>query len=117
METPSAAAVERYWIPVGAGGRYVRFNGRVFDTIEAALQRRSRCELYHAALVVELDGDRHTIELAPSPDADETSRGVVAAGPVGSRHRLTGNPAAARRPLALVAAGVEVAEPVGGYVA
>jgi nucleotide-binding universal stress UspA family protein len=128
-----AAAVDLYWIPVGAGGHYVRFNGRVFETIEAARRHRSRCDLYHAALVVELDGDRYTIELAPSPDADEASRGVVATGAVGSRHagrlrlfryevrcwrggsipdllyavggpdRLTGGPRAARRLLDLVA--------------
>jgi hypothetical protein len=81
-----AAAIDLYWIPLGAGGHYVRFNGRVFEALEAARQRRSRCDLYHAALVVELDGDRYTIELAPSPDADEASRGVVATGAVGSRY-------------------------------
>jgi hypothetical protein len=134
METPLAAAVELYWIPLGAGGHYVRFNGRVFEAIEAARRHRSRCDLYHAALVIELDGDRYTIELAPSPDADEASRGVVATGAVGSRHlgwwrlfryevrcwrggsipdlryavggpcRLTGDPEIARRLLGLVAA-------------
>jgi hypothetical protein len=79
------AAVDLYWIPLGAGGHSVRFNGRVFEAIAAAYGRRSRCDLYHTALVVELDGDRHTIEIAPSPDADEASRGVVATGAVGSR--------------------------------
>jgi hypothetical protein len=75
-----------YWIPLGAGGHpSVRFNGRVFEAIDAARHHRGRCDLYHAALVVELDGDRYTIEVAPSPDADEASRGVVAAGLVGSR--------------------------------
>ena len=64
----------------------MRFNGRVFEAIEAARQHRRRCDLYHAALVVELDGDRYTIELAPSPNADEASRGVVATGAVGSRY-------------------------------
>jgi hypothetical protein len=63
----------------------VRFNGRVFEAIEAVRQRRARRDLYHSALVVELAGDRYTIEVAPSPDADEASRGVVASGPVGSR--------------------------------
>lgn len=80
------ATVTLYWIPLGAGGHFVRFNGRVFEAIEAARQHRERCDLYHAALVVELDGDRYTIELAPSPDADEASRGVAATGAVGSRH-------------------------------
>ena len=85
MKAPPTAAVELYWIPLGAGGHSVRFNGRVFEAVEAARQHRRRCDLYHAALVAELDGDRYTIELAPSPDADEASRGVVATGAVGSR--------------------------------
>ena len=81
-----AAAVDLYWIPLGAGGHSVRFNGRVFEAVEAARHRRRRCDLYHAALVIEVDGDRWTVEIAPSPDADEASRGVVATGAVGSRH-------------------------------
>ena len=80
------AAVDLYWIPLGAGGHSVRFNGRVFEALAAVSQHRARCDLYHVALVVELDGERYTIELAPSPDADEASRGVVATGAVGSRH-------------------------------
>src|SRR5687768_7310227 len=79
------AVVELYWIPLGAGGHCVRFNGRVFEACASALQHRDRCDLYHVALIVELDGDRYTIELAPSPDADEASRGVVGTGAVGSR--------------------------------
>jgi hypothetical protein len=142
MQTSPTAAVDLYWIPLGAGGHSsVRFNGRVFEAIEAARQHRGRCDLYHAALVVELDGDRYTIEVAPSPDADEESRGVVATGAVGSRYvgwlrlfryevrcwrggsipdlgeavgaprRLTGDPLAARRLLDLVAT---VPRPVWG---
>jgi hypothetical protein len=84
--TSRSAAVDLYWIPLGAGGHSVRFNGRLFEAIEAARRHRRRCDLYHAALVVEVDGDRYTIEIAPSPNADEASRGVVATGAVGSRH-------------------------------
>jgi hypothetical protein len=86
MDTPSTAAVDLFWIPLGAGGHSVRFNGRVFEAIEAARRHRQRRDLYHAALVVELGGDRYTIEVAPSPSADEASRGVVGTGAVGSRH-------------------------------
>jgi hypothetical protein len=77
--------VELYWIPLGAGGHSVRFNGRVFEAIEAAHQHRHRCDIYHAALVVAVDGEEYTIELTPSPNADGASRGVVATGAVGSR--------------------------------
>ena len=86
MPTSQTAAVDLYWIPLGAGGRCVRLTGRVFEAIQAARQRRQRCDLYHAALVVELDGEGYTIELAPSPDADTASRGVVGTGAVGSRY-------------------------------
>jgi hypothetical protein len=85
MTTAIAAAVDLFWIPLGAGGHSVRFNGRVFEAIAAAHEHRQRCALYHAALVVAVDGDRHTIELAPSPNADEARRGVVGTGAVGSR--------------------------------
>jgi hypothetical protein len=86
LETLPPAAVDLYWIPLGAGGHSVRFNGRVFEAIAAALEHRPRRDLYHSALVVELEGDRYTIELAPSPDAHGAARGVVGTGAVGSRH-------------------------------
>ena len=86
MQTSRTAAVDLYWIPLGAGGRCVRFNGRVFEAMQAARRHRPRCDLYHAALVVELDGEDYTIEVAPSPDADTARRGVVAIGAVGSRY-------------------------------
>jgi hypothetical protein len=86
MQTSGTAGVHLYWIPLGAGDHCVRFNGRVFEAIDAARRHRQRCELYHAALVAKLGGDRYTTELAPAPDADEASRGVVATGAVGSRY-------------------------------
>src|SRR5215208_3231132 len=85
MRCPPFAALDLYWIPLGAGGHSVRLNGKVYETLDAARRHRSRCDLYHTALVVELDGDRYTIELAPSPDGRGSSRGVVATGPVGTR--------------------------------
>jgi hypothetical protein len=86
MQTSRTAAADLYWIPLGAGGTSVRFNGRVVEAIQAARRHRARCDLYHAALVVALDGEDYTIEVAPSPDADEAGRGVVATGAVGSRY-------------------------------
>lgn len=82
----TAAAVDLYWIPLGAGGHSVRFNGKVFEAIAAACEHRDRRDLYHAALIVEADGKRYAIEVAPSPNSDERSRGVLATGPVGSRY-------------------------------
>ena len=47
-----SAAVELYWLPLGAGGHSVRFNGRVYEALVAARDRRPRFDLYHAALRV-----------------------------------------------------------------
>jgi hypothetical protein len=86
MQPSHTGTIDLHWIPLGAGGHLVRLNGRAFEAVEAARKHRRRCDLYHAALVVELDGVSHTIEVAPSPDADGANRGVVATGAVGSRH-------------------------------
>ena len=86
MPTLAPAAVDLYWIPLGAGDHCVRFNGRVFEAIDAARHHRTRCDLYHTALVVELGRERYAIEVAPSPDGDEQRRGVIESGAVGSRH-------------------------------
>jgi hypothetical protein len=85
MRGSPPAAVDLYWIPLGAGGHSVRLNGKVYEAVDAAYHRRPRCDLFHTALVVELFGDRYTIELAPSPDGSGRVRGVVATGPVGAR--------------------------------
>jgi hypothetical protein len=81
----TAAAVDLYWLPVGAGGHFVRLNGRIFETLAATLDRRPRRALYHSALVVRVREQRFVIEMAPIRDGDGAARGVVAEGPVGSR--------------------------------
>jgi hypothetical protein len=79
MTDPSTttAAVDLYWIALGAGGHCVRLNGRVYEAFKASCAHRPRCDLYHAALVAALDDDRYTIEIAPSPDAAEADRAAV----------------------------------------
>jgi hypothetical protein len=79
------AAVELYWLPLGAGGHSVKWNGRVYEAIAAALQRRPRRDIYHAGLRVTLPEGAYVVEQAPVPDLDGASRGVVAEGPVGAR--------------------------------
>jgi hypothetical protein len=58
-----SAAVTLYWLPLGAGGHFVRHNGRMFEAVVARREHREPRELYHAALEVELEGDRFTIEM------------------------------------------------------
>jgi hypothetical protein len=135
------AAVDLYWLPLGAGGHFVRFNGRVYEALAARLARRPRCDLYHAALEVTVADGTYVIEQTPVPDRNGTQRGVVAEGAVGSRwagrfrifryeirawrggripdvldavdspRRLSGDEACARRVLATVA---QVPTPVWG---
>jgi hypothetical protein len=81
----TAAAVNLYWLPLGAGGRFVRRNGRVFEAVAARLAGRSACDLYHSALEVRVPDGRFVIEQAPVRDDCGDQRGVVAEGAVGSR--------------------------------
>jgi hypothetical protein len=77
--------VDLYWLPLGAGGHFVRLNGRVYEAIAARLQRRPRYDLYHSALQVHLPDATYVIEQTPVTDLSGSQRGVVAEGPVGSR--------------------------------
>lgn len=82
-EPEPTASVDLYWLPLGAGADVVRWNGRVYEAAVALRQHRDACDLYHAALQVQLDGDRFVIEMAPVWDRNEPDRGVVAEGAVG----------------------------------
>jgi hypothetical protein len=46
------ASVELYWLPLGAGGWFIRLNGRIYEAIHALLERRRPLDLYHSALQV-----------------------------------------------------------------
>ncbi len=83
--TKSAASAEFLWIPLGAGQRVVRISGKAFEAVTALWHRRSRCDLYHAALIITVPEGRYTVEMTPIPDGRGTERGVVAEGPVGLR--------------------------------
>jgi hypothetical protein len=81
----TSASVDLYWLPLGAGDNThcVRTNGRIFESLAALLERRSRCDLYHAALEVSVGTDRFVIEMAPVWSVGDPDRGVVCEGPVG----------------------------------
>jgi hypothetical protein len=141
MSAEAQSSVDLYWLPLGAGGHSVRLNGRVFEAVAARLEKREGCDLYHSALVVRVPEGEFVIEQAPVRDRDGAARGVVAEGAVGSRRvrrlrifryevrrwrggvipdvdeavdspqRLTEDPAAATRLLALVP---ELPTPVWG---
>ncbi len=76
--------VDLYWLPLGAGGHSVRFNGRVYEMLVAAAERRRRYDLYHSALEVHVQSGRFTIEMTPVVGGGDGDHGVVAGGAVGS---------------------------------
>ena len=84
---PPVAALDLYWIPLGAGNRTVQFSGRTFESIAARHDHRPPCDLYHSALVATLGTDRYFIEMTPvpSPARAVADRGVVGGGAVGTR--------------------------------
>jgi hypothetical protein len=83
--TPGDAHVDLYWLPLGAGGRFVRGNGRLFEALLARHQRRPPRDLYHSALDVQVADARFVIEMAPAWGNDVTDRDVACQGPVGAR--------------------------------
>jgi hypothetical protein len=84
--TEAGAAVDLFWLPLGAGGRSVRLNGRAFEAVAARLAHRPSRDLYHAALEVRVpDAGRFVIEQAPAGDSPGAVRGVVGEGAVGAR--------------------------------
>jgi hypothetical protein len=56
MNGAGDSGIDIYWLPVGAGGRSVRLNGRAFEWLAAKRADRPPLDLYRAALEVHLDG-------------------------------------------------------------
>jgi hypothetical protein len=82
---PETAAVDLYWLPLGAGGHSVRLNGRLYEAVAARAGRRPACDLYHSALQVQVPEATYVIEQTPAAELSGEQRGVVAEGAVGSR--------------------------------
>jgi len=70
------ATVDLYWLPLGAGGHFVRLNGRLYEALTARMQRRPAYDLYHSALQVKLPEGTFVIEQAPVHDWSGNDRGV-----------------------------------------
>ena len=85
MKDIPPVAVDLFWIPLGAGGHFVRLNGKVYEAAVSLLERRRPLDLYHSALEVRLPEGRFAIECAWVPSTDAEKRGVVASGSVMSR--------------------------------
>jgi len=81
----ASSSIDLYWLPLGAGGHVVRWNGRLYECWAARRERRHRADLYHSALVVRLNGVTYAVEMGPAWNVPERDRGVLTRGPVGSR--------------------------------
>lgn len=77
--------VALYWLPLGAGGVFVRRNGQLYETWEARRHHRQPQPLFHSALEVTVNGATHVVEMAPVWNLKVPDRGVVAEGPVAAR--------------------------------
>jgi len=83
MSAPDAG-IFLWWLPLGAGGHFVRLNGRIYELIRSRREHRPPLELYHTALEVVVPEGRYVIENAwPIPDDHPDDRGVTVQGPVG----------------------------------
>jgi hypothetical protein len=86
MPAEPPAAVDLYWLPLGAGGHFVRMNGRIYEALVAWRAKRPRRDLYHSALIVTVPAGEFVIEQSwPIPSGDKDQRGVVAEGSVGTQ--------------------------------
>lgn len=84
MPAAMCAGVDLFWLPLGAGGVFVRRNGQLYEAWAARRQRRPAQPLFHSALVVTVDGSSHVVEMAPVWNLRAPDRGVVREGPVGA---------------------------------
>jgi hypothetical protein len=80
-----SASIDLFWLPLGAGGRFVRWNGRLYEWWSARRERRESADLYHSGLMICLDDIMYAVELGPVWNVPDADRGVLVQGPVGSR--------------------------------
>lgn len=77
-------SIDLYWLPLGAGGHSVRWNGRLYEVLAAWREHRPAQSLYHSALEVMYGGSMYVIEMAPVWNETARDWGVVREGPVGA---------------------------------
>jgi hypothetical protein len=77
--------IDLYWLPLGSGGRWVRWGGRLYERVMAWKEHRGPQALYHSALQVFVPEGRYVVESASAGEEPGEVRGVVATGPVGAR--------------------------------
>lgn len=79
------ASVDLFWLPLGAGGHVVRWNGRLYEWWAARRENRTPAALFHCGLMLRLDDITYAVEMGPVWNVSDADRGVLVEGPVGSR--------------------------------
>lgn len=77
------AWIDLYWLPLGAGGTFIRWNGRAYERWAARRQHRAPSRLYHSGLMVSTGDVTYAVEMGPVWNVPDGDHGVVCAGPVG----------------------------------
>lgn len=77
------ARIDLYWLPVGAGGQFVRWNARAYERWSAWREHRAPSSLYHSGLMVSTGEVTYAVEMGPVWNAPDGDRGVLCVGPVG----------------------------------
>lgn len=77
--------IDLYWLPLGAGGHVVRWNGRIYEALTARHEHRPAAPLYHSAMQIRSDEITYAVEMGPVWNVSAPDRGAVCQGPVGSR--------------------------------
>lgn len=75
--------MDLFWLPLGAGGHSVRFNGRMYEASSAVRERRRPRDLCHSALRVSVPEGRFVIEMTPVRH-HQPGRQIMAGGAVGA---------------------------------
>jgi hypothetical protein len=76
--------IDLSWRPLGAGGRFVRVNGRAYERWSAWREHRTPLDLYHSGLMVRSGDVTRAIEMGPVWNVHDSGRGVLCEGAVGS---------------------------------
>jgi hypothetical protein len=85
MSDRMTAWLDLFWLPLGAGGHFVRWNGRAYEWLSARRERRAPLDLYHAGLMVCSGDVTYAVEMGPVWNVSDDDRGIVCHGPVGAR--------------------------------
>jgi hypothetical protein len=84
-DEPVDASVDLYWLPLGAGGHFVRWNGRLYEYWSARREHRASADLYHCGLMICLNDITYAVEMGPVWNVASPDRGVIVEGPVWSK--------------------------------